>query len=126
MGKDTYHHTFFEMLGNWSFGDYFKKEAIQWHWDLLTKVYKVDPSRLYATYFGGNEKSNLKPDEEARQFWLEYLPAERVLPFGKYWIYCIDLGFIMLHHVISIIHSKYWLIDAWMEMILPSLNIDDL
>ncbi len=71
------------MLGNWSFGDYFKKEAIQWHWELLTQVYGMDSSRLYATYFGGNDKFNLKPDEEARQLWLQYLPAERILPFGK-------------------------------------------
>lgn len=82
VGKDVYHHTFFEMLGNWSFGDYFKKEAVDMSFRLLTEVYKIDADRLYATYFGGDEKQNLPADEETRQIWLKYLPAERVLPFG--------------------------------------------
>ncbi|OIV99583.1 hypothetical protein TanjilG_17393 [Lupinus angustifolius] len=82
VGKDTYHHTFFEMLGNWSFGDYFKKEAISWAWELLTKVYKLPTDRIYATYFGGDASSGLAPDTEARDVWLEFLPPERVLPFG--------------------------------------------
>ncbi|KAJ4917643.1 Alanine--tRNA ligase [Raphanus sativus] len=82
VGKDTYHHTFFEMLGNWSFGDYFKKEAIEWGWELLTKVYGLPTDRIYATYFGGDEKAGLQPDNEARDIWLQFLPPGRVLPFG--------------------------------------------
>ncbi|KAL1565446.1 alanine--tRNA ligase [Salvia divinorum] len=82
VGKDTYHHTFFEMLGNWSFGDYFKNEAIEWAWELLTKVYKLPGDRIYATYFGGDEKLGLPADFEARDRWLKVLHPNRVLPFG--------------------------------------------
>jgi len=82
VGKDVYHHTFFEMLGNWSFGDYFKEEAIAWAWELLVDVYKIDPDRLYATYFGGNKEQGLEPDLEAKNLWLKYLPEDRVMPFG--------------------------------------------
>ncbi len=78
VGHDTYHHTFFEMLGNWSFGDYFKTEAIAWAWELLTQVWGIDSTRLHATYFRGDPAEHLEPDDEARELWLKILPPERV------------------------------------------------
>ena len=83
VGVDTYHHTMFEMLGNWSFGDYFKKEAIEWSWELLTEVYKLPKDRLYVTVFEGNEKENLSFDQEAFDCWKKYLPEERILKGNK-------------------------------------------
>jgi alanyl-tRNA synthetase len=83
VGLDTYHHTMFEMLGNWSFGDYFKKDAINWAWELLTEVYKLPKDRLYATVFGGDESENLEKDNEAFDLWNAHLPADRVLDGSK-------------------------------------------
>jgi alanyl-tRNA synthetase len=83
VGKDSYHHTFFEMLGNWSFGDYFKEEAIAWAWELLTDVWGIDPARLYVTVFAGDENDGLEPDTEAEGYWLQHVPAERVSRWGR-------------------------------------------
>ena len=84
VGHDTYHHTMFEMLGNWSFGDYFKNEAIDWAWELLTEVYKIDKDRLYATVFEGSAEDGTALDSEARDRWLTHLPADRVLLGNKH------------------------------------------
>uniref|UniRef100_A0A0B7ARJ2 Alanine--tRNA ligase n=1 Tax=Arion vulgaris TaxID=1028688 RepID=A0A0B7ARJ2_9EUPU len=82
VGKDVYHHTFFEMLGNWSFGDYYKKEVCTWAYEYLVERMKLDKSRLYVTYFGGNEHSGLEPDNEARDIWIRLgVEADKVLPF---------------------------------------------
>ena len=83
VGIDTYHHTFFEMLGNWSFGDYFKKEAIEWAWELLTKVYEIDPNKLYVTIFEGSPEEGIEKDNEAYEFWKAILPEERILLGNK-------------------------------------------
>jgi alanyl-tRNA synthetase len=83
VGVDTYHHTMFEMLGNWSFGDYFKKEAIAWSWELLTEVYKLDKDKLYVTIFEGDSKEGLPKDEEAFNEWKKFVPEERILLGNK-------------------------------------------
>ncbi|HUT28662.1 MAG TPA: alanine--tRNA ligase [Sedimentisphaerales bacterium] len=85
VGRDTYHHTFFEMLGNWSFDDYFKAETIEWAWELLTGVWQIDPDRLWATVFAGDPADGLPRDDEAAGLWTNVtpLPAERVLAFGR-------------------------------------------
>lgn len=83
VGIDTYHHTMFEMLGNWSFGDYFKKEAIAWAWELLTKEYKLPEDRLYATVFEGDASEGLSFDEEAFGYWKQILPEDRILRGNK-------------------------------------------
>ncbi|XP_054165878.1 uncharacterized protein LOC128963367 [Oppia nitens] len=84
VGTDGRHHTFFEMLGNWSFGDYHKKESCHMAWDLLTNVYKLDPKRLIVTYFGGDQRLGLGPDLETKDIWLQIgLPNERVIPLGS-------------------------------------------
>jgi alanyl-tRNA synthetase len=85
VGKDTYHHTFFEMLGNWSFDDYFKAEAIQWAWELFTRVWGIKPDRLWATVFAGDPTDNLPKDDEAASLWTKAtsISAEKVLAFGK-------------------------------------------
>ena len=82
VGHDTYHHTMFEMLGNWSFGDYFKENAIAYAWEFLTDVMKLDKDRLYATVFEGNQDEGLAQDAEARKIWMHYLPEDRIL-FGN-------------------------------------------
>ena len=83
VGIDTYHHTMFEMLGNWSFGDYFKKEAIAWSWELLTDVLKIDKTRLYVTVFEGDEKDGLPKDQEAYDFWKEFVAEDHILLGNK-------------------------------------------
>ncbi|MBL7871838.1 MAG: alanine--tRNA ligase [Cyclobacteriaceae bacterium] len=83
VGLDTYHHTMFEMLGNWSFGDYFKKEAIGWAWELLTEVYQLPKDRLYVTVFGGDRSDNLPVDEEAKELWKQVIAEERILHGSK-------------------------------------------
>ncbi len=83
VGVDTYHHTMFEMLGNWSFGDYFKKESINWGWELLTEIYKLDKSRLYVTVFEGDEKENLAFDQEAYDVWKSLIDESHILKGNK-------------------------------------------
>ena len=84
VGHDTYHYTMFEMLGNWSFGDYFKKEAIDWAWELLTEVYKIDKNILYATVFEGSEEDGTAMDQEAKDAWLQHLPEDHIILGNKH------------------------------------------
>jgi len=84
VGKDTYHHTMFEMLGNWSFGDYFKKEAINWAWELLTEVFKIDKDRIYVTVFEGDKTDGLERDQEAYDFWKPLIDDNRILNGNKH------------------------------------------
>jgi alanyl-tRNA synthetase len=83
VGHDTYHHTMFEMLGNWSFGDYYKKESIRWAWELLTEVYRIPKDMIYVTIFAGDESDGLPMDEEAKGFWLEWVSEDRIIPCGR-------------------------------------------
>ena len=83
VGIDSYHHTMFEMLGNWSFGDYFKEEAIEWAWELLVKELGLDPDRIYVSVFEGDEKEGLEADQEAVGFWKKWVPEDRILYFDK-------------------------------------------
>ncbi len=83
VGVDTYHHTMFEMLGNWSFGDYFKKEAISWSWELLSKVYQIPIDRIYVSVFGGDAADQLPSDEESRSEWLHWVTPERIIIGSK-------------------------------------------
>ncbi len=83
VGVDTYHHTMFEMLGNWSFGDYFKKEAISWSWELLTRVYGIPTDRIYITIFGGDSSENLHADNETKEEWLNWISEDRILSGSK-------------------------------------------
>ncbi len=83
VGVDTYHHTMFEMLGNWSFGNYFKAEAIEWSWELLTKVYKLNPDRLYVSVFGGDASENLPASKVALEEWKKWVPEEKIIYGSK-------------------------------------------
>ncbi len=80
VGKDVYHHTFFEMLGNWSFADYFKADAIRWAWECLTVTFEIPKDRIYATYFEGDESLGLPADEETRYIWRKFLPESQIIP----------------------------------------------
>ena len=127
VGKDSYHHTFFEMLGNWSFGDYFKvrglsyaimgflltlhdmqKEAIAYSWELLTQVYKLPKEQLYVTYFEGDLKNGLEPDLEAKQYWLDTgVPEDHIIPGNakdNFWGMLTPHAHNPLHHIHQLIY----------------------
>jgi len=101
VGLDTYHHTMFEMLGNWSFGDYFKQQAITWAWELLTEVYKIPAEDLYVTIFGGDKKANLLMDKEANDCWKNIVDANLKIRKGRafYWSVVVeDIWFYFFYH----------------------------
>ena len=83
VGVDTYHHTMFEMLGNWSFGDYFKEDAIDWAWELLTERYKLNKADLYVTVFEGDKNDNLELDSDSLKYWKKHLSEDRIIPANK-------------------------------------------
>ena len=83
VGRDSYHHTMFEMLGNWSIGDYFKEEAIAWAWELLTDVFKLPKDRLYVSVFEGDKNDGLEPDEEAAEYWKKWIDEDRILYYDR-------------------------------------------
>src|SRR6056297_3259414 len=83
VGHDTYHHTMFEMLGNWSFGDYYKKEAIEWAWELLTEVFEIEKDRLYITVFEGDKDDNLPFDTDAFEIWKQLIDETRIIPANR-------------------------------------------
>jgi tRNA synthetases class II (A) len=107
VGVDTYHHTMFEMLGNWSFGDYFKSEAIAWSWELLTEVYKLDKDKLYVTIFEGDEKEGLPKDNEAYNEWKKYIAEDRILLGNKKIIF----GKWEIQGLVALVQKYMWIAE---------------
>ena len=117
VGHDTYHHTMFEMLGNWSFGDYFKTEAIDWAWELLTEVYGIDKNLLYATVFEGSAEDGTSLDTEAKAAWLKHLPEDHILLGNKH-----DMGtqkFTALYQQSPTIESGNIFKREWVKFYVP-------